>query len=95
MLREYLTNKWVLSAIGFLAILCITCFIWYQNQIATYEQGFKQDDILLKEIQSVKETEHLNKSLNKSATRGVSLTNKKEPTLVKEYSLREDARTRK
>lgn len=95
MLRDIFTNKWILCAVGFLVILCITCFLWYQNQIATYEQEFKQDDILLKEMQSVKEAEHLNKSLNKSATQGISLPNKKEPTLVKEYSLREDARARK
>ena len=68
MLRDIFTNKWILCAVSFLVILCITCFLWYQNQIATYEQGFKQDEILLKEMQSVKETEHLNKSINKSAT---------------------------
>lgn len=95
MLRDIFTNRWILCAIGFLIIFCIACFLWYQNQIATYEQEFKQDEILLKEMQSVKEAEHLNKSLNKSATQGVSLTNKKESTLVKEYSLREGERTRK
>lgn len=38
MYRELLTNKWVLSGIGFLIVLSVACVLWYQQDTAAFRQ---------------------------------------------------------
>jgi len=34
MIRDFWTNKWVLGGVGFLILLSIACYFWYQHDIA-------------------------------------------------------------
>ena len=52
MYRELLTNKWVLSGIGFLILFSLSCFLWYKYETAPY----KQEAIETAELLSQRET---------------------------------------
>ena len=47
MLREYLTNKYVLSTIGFLILLSVACVLWYHYDTALYKQELMKDEQIL------------------------------------------------
>ena len=49
MLRDYLTNKWVLGAIGFLILLSVTCVFWYRHDTAPYKHELAKAEELLRE----------------------------------------------
>ena len=38
MLRDILTNRWILGAIAFLVLLSVACVLWYQHDMAPYKQ---------------------------------------------------------
>ena len=38
MLRDIITNKWILGAIGFIILFAGVCYLWYQHQLAPYEK---------------------------------------------------------
>ena len=42
MLRDVLTNKWVLGGVGFLILLSVACVLWYQHDIAPEHHTEKQ-----------------------------------------------------
>ena len=38
MIHEFLTNKWILGAVGFIILFAGVCYLWYQYQVAPYEK---------------------------------------------------------
>ena len=38
MIHEFLTNKWILGAVGFIIMFAGVCYLWYQHQVAPYEK---------------------------------------------------------
>lgn len=48
MARYFLTNKWVLSSVGFLIVLAVACVLWYQHDIAPYKQEVAEAEELLR-----------------------------------------------
>ena len=54
MLREYLTNKYVLSAIGFLILLSVACVFWYRYDTAPDNQQLARDQEMLHQHEASK-----------------------------------------
>jgi hypothetical protein len=42
MLRDIITHKWILGAVGFLIVLSVACVLWYQQDMAPYKQEAAQ-----------------------------------------------------
>lgn len=57
MLREYLTNKWVLSAIGFLIVFSVVCVLWYRYDIAPDKQQLAKEEEMLRQREASQKTE--------------------------------------
>lgn len=49
MLREYLTKKYVLGAIGFLIMLSVACVLWYRYDTAHDKQQLAKAQEILRE----------------------------------------------
>ncbi len=57
MLREYLTNKWVLSAIGFLIVFSVVCVLWYRYDIAHDKQQLAKEEEMLRQRETSQKTD--------------------------------------
>ncbi len=57
MLREYLTNKYVLGAIGFLIMLSVACVLWYRYDTAHDKQQLVKEQEMLREQEAETDTE--------------------------------------
>ena len=57
MLREYLTNKWVLSAIGFLIALSVACVLWYRYDTDHDKQQLAKEEEMLRQKETSKYAE--------------------------------------
>ncbi len=64
MLRQYLTNKWVLSAIGFLIVLSVACVLWYQHDIADEKQQIVEAEKLLRQFEKSQKTNIVKENVN-------------------------------
>ena len=36
--RDYFTNRWIIGGFCFLIVFGIACYVWYQHELAPYEQ---------------------------------------------------------
>ena len=54
MYRDILTNKWFLGGCGFLIILAISCYIWYQNYIEPYRIDAAASEEMLRQWEQYK-----------------------------------------
>lgn len=52
MYRDYLTNKWVLSGVGFLVLFSFSCILWYEYQMAPYKQEATETAELLLQLET-------------------------------------------
>ncbi len=57
MLREYLTNKYVLGAIGFLIVLSVACVLWYHYDTAHYKQQLAKEEQMLRQRETAQKAE--------------------------------------
>lgn len=51
MLREYLTNRWVYGAIGFLIIFSVACVLWYRYDTAPEKEQLAKEQQMLRQKQ--------------------------------------------
>lgn len=56
MLREYLTNIYVLGAIGFLIVLSVACVLWYRYDTAYDKQQLVKDEEMLRQREASQKT---------------------------------------
>ncbi len=52
MYRYYLTNKWVLSAIGFLIVLSVACVLWYKHDTSADRQAATDAENQLRQMET-------------------------------------------
>lgn len=57
MLRDYLTNKWVLSAICFLIVFSVACVFWYRYDTAHDKQQLAKDEEMLRQRETSQKEE--------------------------------------
>lgn len=72
MLRVYLTNKYVLGAIGFLIVLSVACVLWYRYDTVHVKQELAKDEELLRQrdVSQNAETDNQTKKDTKSHSPG-------------------------
>ena len=54
MYRDILTNKWVLGGIGFLIVLSVACYFWYQHDTAGERRAADESEELLRQSEAAK-----------------------------------------
>lgn len=54
MFVNFITNKWVLGAVGFLIVLSVACVLWYQYDIARYRKSIGTADPSLHKLEVTK-----------------------------------------
>ena len=57
MYRDLLTNKWVLSGVGFLIVLSVACVLWYQHDIADEKKAAAEAEKLLRQSEIAKKSD--------------------------------------
>ncbi len=67
MFVNFITNKWVLCAFGFLIMLSVTCVLWYQYDIAHYRKSIDTADTFLHQLETNKKTSEKEGVIEQSA----------------------------
>ncbi|MCG9126874.1 hypothetical protein JT359_04665 [Candidatus Poribacteria bacterium] len=62
MLGDFLTNKWILSGVGFLIVFTIVCMMWYQYDTAPYKQQAANTKKILSQLE---ERQKISGTINK------------------------------
>ncbi len=57
MYRDFLTNRWVLGGVGFLIVLSVACYFWYQHDIADERKAAADAKELLRQSELSQESE--------------------------------------
>ena len=57
MYRDIFMNKWVLGGVGFLIVLSVACYFWYQHDIADERKAAAEAEELLRQSERSQETD--------------------------------------
>ena len=57
MSRDFLINKWFLGGVGFLIVLSVACYFWYQHDIAPERKAAAEAEKMLRQSQIAKKSE--------------------------------------
>ncbi len=74
MLRDVLTNKWVLGGVGFLIVLSVACVLWYQHDIAPHRKAAADAEKLLRQSQIAKKISDTDSEAEQAADVSVERT---------------------
>ena len=87
MLRDILTNKWVISGFSFLIVIGIGCYFWYQHELAPYRQDAAETTKVARKLEAAQKVDTKNEmepvSEEKLITEAASETRKKDADLSK------------
>ncbi len=87
MLRQYLTNKWVLSAIGFLIVLSVACVLWYQHDIAADRHKLTKAEERKRQQETSQKTDIVNAETNSNITTDSSTKTTSDKSITTETPL--------
>lgn len=75
MLRDILSNKWIIGSFGFLIVFGIGCYFWYQHELAPYKQEAAEAKHLLEASQKAADVPHTSSIKGTPANRAANATN--------------------
>ena len=67
MSRDILTNKWVLSGVGFLIVLSVACVLWYQHDTADERKAAAEAEQLLRQSEITKKATDMDSETEQAA----------------------------
>ena len=75
MYRDLFINKWIIGSFGFLIVFSISCYFWYQHELAPYKQEAVETQYLLEESQKATDVPNTDSIKGAPANRTVNATN--------------------
>lgn len=82
MLRELITDRWILGMISFLILFSISCFLWYQYDIAPYRQQSDETTRLVRQMDVSQGTQNIVDSSTKGGTEETTPIAEKSTTIT-------------
>lgn len=74
MYRDLFINKWIIGSFGFLIVFSISCYFWYQHELAPYKQEAAETQYLLQASQKTVDVPHPDSIIGAPANRTVNAT---------------------
>lgn len=68
MLRDILTNKWIVGGSVLIVIVAVSCYLWYQYDLSPYKKEAANTDELVKQLETTENTDSNNLTENKTET---------------------------
>ena len=74
MYRDLFISKWIIGGFGFLIVFSISCYFWYQHELAPYKQEAVETQYLLEISQKATDVPHTDSIKGAPANREVATT---------------------
>jgi len=84
MIHEFLTNKWILGAVGFIIMFAGVCYLWYQYQVAPYEKQAAETAEFVRQWDKNQQVQPKSSTVERTTVEG--LTDSDTPTRVKQIT---------